>query len=182
MTDIWKNIIKTGLKYGVVGGVLSVVFYSVLHYLGNSIFDPALTLIVGLVILMFVFISAIEYRQIDKVRVFWKFMTLGVINYLIISLFISVFSLVLTEVSQRDLLENYVEERTTMMEENKANFTYGEEVYEQTLNDVRETTAIDLALDGFIKNCTVGLFSTIFISLIFHFISNKKSFKNQNPN
>gem|GEM_PF-2565622 len=176
MNLVWKYIFRTALKYGLTCSIIILVFFSVLLYSDKNIFNPALSLLAGLIVLVFILFSIIEYNQIDVVPKFWKNMSVGIINYIIVALIYFLFMMIIINLVRPELLNDYISDRIAMMDENKGGFIekFGEETYIKTLQDVKDTSPYDLALDGLIKISFIGLFSTIFISLIYLFFKTKK--------
>lgn len=183
MSAAFKNIRSSGIKYGIAGGSTIVAFLALIYYLGNSILDPSLSLVLSLVILLFVVFALIEYRQHDKETRFWKNMSIGIIIYLIIGIFSSVFVYVIVS-RDREVMQNYIDNRIEMMNENKSTFVdrFDEETFDETLEGVRKTQPHHLAIDRLMRDWMSGLFVTILISAIFHFIYNKKVFTNPKSN
>lgn len=178
MDSTVKKIRKTGLKYGISGGVVTVLFLMLVAYLGTNILDPSLTLLVSAVIALFIVFAFVEHRQLERQTRFWKNMTLGIMIYLIIGIFSAVFVFIMVVWVDQDLAPKYINDRAAMMMENKQNFIdqFDEQTFEETLDDLRQTKPHHLAIDRFMRDAFTGLFITILISAIFHFIYNRKTF------
>ena len=173
-----KYIFKTGFKYGLTGGVILVVFYLILTMLDKSVLAPGLFFLISLLIILMVFASIYEYNQLDSQSRYWKNMSVGIVCIMTVSLVYLAVMFILLNYINPAVFEDYITDRLAMMEANKKSYidTFGESQFQKIYDDVRNTSRIDLIFDGPIKIFLLGLFSTIFISLIYHFIKKKNKF------
>lgn len=169
----FKNpLIRVPLKYGLVGGALSIFLFVLLYLLGKNPlivyrgFDFSFLLLP-----IFIAFSMKEFRDRwnGKTLKFGEGMTVGFINYMTIAIVSALFTYIFLSVIDPDLLTGYIVDRSSMLMEMKSEMVdnLGEKVFEQTLGNIRESTAYIIALDDFLKKIIIGLFLTIIISVIF---------------
>ncbi len=178
-----RLIRRTGLKYGISGGIITVLFMFLIHKMGSNILDPSFSLMTVLLIVLLVIFAIAEYRQRDQEIKFWKNMTVALLIYLIIAVCSSACIYVMVKYVDPALLSNYVQDRVAMMTENKDTFIdrFGQETFELTVEKVKNTRLRHIVLDRFIRDMMGGLFVGIVISAVYHFIYNRKSFINPKP-
>lgn len=184
MTTTQKYIFRTGIKYGATGGAINIIYYLVMYWLGKNPLGPSKNIADVFIMLLFVLFGIIEYSYIDKNFRFWKYMSVGVINYLILAIISSIFILVLLNTFAPELHEQYIEDRLEMMENNKEGFIekFDVEKYKETYKEVENTKPYHLVIDDFVKKSLIGLFLVIIISFVTTIIQDNKKFKNQNLN
>ncbi len=177
MNLVRKYIIKTGVKYGITGSIIIVLFYAGLLFFDKNIFLPALLLLAGLMIILIILFSIIEYNQIDIAPKFWKYMSVGIVCNFIISLVFFFSMVIIIKLIRPELRQEYVENRTAMMMEYKQNYVekFGEAHFNLLLDDVKNTSDMALALDGPMKASFSGFFFVILFSLVFYLIRNKSN-------
>lgn len=181
MSTSKRYIFKTGIKYGLAGGVINVIYYLAMYWSGENPIGPSKNIADVFIILLFVLFGTIEYSYIDKNFRFWKYMSVGIINYLIVAIISSIFIFLLLTSFAPELHEQYIRERIEMMESNKETFIekFDIEKYEQTYEGVQHTKPIHLAIDDFVKKSLIGIFLIIIISFVSTIIQENKKFKNQ---
>ncbi len=165
-------LIAVPLKYGLAGGVLSIFMFLVLYFIDKNPlivyrgFDFSFLLIP-----IFIAFSIKEYRDRwnDRSLRFGEGMTVGFLNYLMIAILSAGFVWIFLSVIDPDLLRGYIADRSSLLSNMKGQMVeqLGEDVYQQTLAQVQQTTAYIIALDDFLKKIIIGLFLTIIISVIF---------------
>ena len=172
-----KYILKTGIKYGLTGSIIILLFYTGLIVINKNIFQPALLLLAGMIIILFVLFSIIEYNQIDRAPRFWKNMSVGMICNLIITVFFALMMIMALKFIRPELHREFVDDRVAMMQEYKQTYIekFSEEHFNLLLEDVQTTTPLALAFDGPLKTSFGGLFFVIFFSLLFYLIKNKSN-------
>ncbi len=168
-----KNpLIAVPLKYGLVGGGLSVLLFLLIYFLGKNPlivyrgFDFSFLLIP-----IFTAFSIKEFRDRwnNSTLRFGEGMTVGFFNYMAIAIVSALFIWIFLAVVDPELLAGYIVDRSSLLDEMKVQMIekFGEDVYFQTIAEVQESTAFIIALDDFLKKIIIGLFLTIIISVIF---------------
>jgi hypothetical protein len=157
------------LKYGLMGGGIVVLLFIIFYLLD---LDPLVNIkmIDMLILAIFIFFALKEFRDSHNNRElhFWQGMTGGVVNYVTIAIISSIFVLVMTVIIDPEMTTNYIEGRIQLLQENKQTLidTMDEDTFLEAVAGVENTTAIDLALDDFLKKSMIGLFLTIIIAVI----------------
>lgn len=169
---IANPLIAVPVKYGLVGGILSILVFVIIYLLGNNPliifgkFDFSFLLLP-----IFIAFSLKDFRDYwnDKSMQFWQGMTIGFINYSVIAIISAIFILLFLSFVDPNLLTEYISNRSLLIIEMKDEMikTMGQNVYETTYQEVQETTAYVLALDDFLKKIFIGLFLTIILCVIF---------------
>lgn len=167
-------ISKTGARYGLVGGVLTIVAYLTLYYLGLQPWRNLISFLLDIAIVgVFCFLPIREFRNehnSGELR-FYHGMTIGFISYLSIGFVFSIFYSVFTNWIEPSFMEVYrtvqLEEMngmkdmiTSRVDENK------EEFFQKQLESVSKITNSQLILDVFLKKLIIGLFLTPIFSII----------------
>jgi hypothetical protein len=165
-----KPFLITSLKYGLIGGALTIILFFILIFLDINPFVAYKKLDFGFLILpVFIFFSIKEFRDLRNNRQlrFWQGMTVGFFTYIFLALTSAVFILLALSFYPQ-VLDQYIIDRSLMVENNKSQIveTLGEEVYYQTYQDLQQISPFVLALDDFLKKIFAGLFITIIISVI----------------
>ncbi len=165
-----KNLlIRVGLMYGAIGGVVVIILILGLHFMGRN---PLLDIrIVDVVILaVFLVFSMREFRERYNSGAlhYWQGVSIGMITYVVTALISAAFILVFVEFIKPDVLQDYVGNRLELLDQNKQQLidTINAEAYEKAVDGVKKTTASDLALDDLLKKSFIGLFLTIIIAVI----------------
>lgn len=169
--SIKSPLLAVPIKYGLVGGILSVLIFSIIYVLGKNPliiyrdFDFSFLLLP-----IFIAFSIKEFRDNwnNRSLKFGEGMTVGFINYLIVATISGVFIFIFLNI-ESFMLAEYISDRSLLIMNIKDDMikTMGQEVYQQTYNDLQDTTAYVIALDDFLKKIFIGLFLTIIISIIF---------------
>lgn len=162
-------ILVVGLRYGLVGGVLTVVLFFAVTFFGenplivNKWFDyflvPAL-----------VFAGVREFRIYYNARTlqFWQGASVGFIVYVTTALIFAVVIGVYLSTYGQPWVADYVRSRVALVEENRADFSedLGEETYRRVRAEVQATTTIDLILDDAFRKLMIGVFVTLIIATV----------------
>lgn len=170
--NIKNPLVTVPLKYGLVGGLLSVILFICLYFVGKNPlviyrdFDFSFLLLP-----IFIAFSVKEFRDRwnDKSLKFGEGMTVGFLNYIIIAIISAIFIWIFLSSIDPELLKGYISDRSSFLIAMKGQMIekFGEDVYLKTLADIQESTAFVIALDDFLKKIIIGLFLTIIISVIF---------------
>lgn len=167
-----SQLYKVPLKYGLAGGVLSILIFLVLYWSNIYPLEVGTYIINGIVIVIMLFFSIKElrdYKYEGKLE-YWQGISAGMVCVLVIcflsSLFLIIFikyvdSEILVQ-HQQYMMENIVENKESLIE------NHGVETYEQVLSQSKETVSPwTIALDDFIKKGVIGLFFSTIIALSF---------------
>ena len=166
---IKSPLIRVGLLYGVLGGAVAMILVLGLHFMDrNPLIDIR---IVDVVILaVFLVFSMREFRDRYNYGAlhYWQGISIGMITYFLTALISALFILVFIRFIDPDILQQYIDNRLTLLEQNKQQLieTINEQAYSKAVTGVKETTAFDLALDDLLKKSFIGLFLTIIIAVI----------------
>lgn len=156
-------------KYGMVGGILSIILFLVLYWAGIN------PLIKGIFfsfffIPIFIFFSVKEFKKYYNAGFlhFWQGMSIGFITYMIIALVSATFIWIYLDSINTELLREYITDRVGLMDSSRENLVeqLGKDSFEQALSAVKLTTALDMALDDFIRKVAIGFFITTVISVV----------------
>lgn len=160
---------KVALKYGLVGGALTIISVLVLSTFEDNPIMKA-RFLDFLIIPIFIFFSLKEFRDYVNRRIlhFWQGFVLGLVCYLMISLISASFIFTYTKYLNQSVFRSYVEQRVDYLEENEEGLKeeMGEQVYKDTLSSVRNISPLDIALDDLIKKSAIGTLITIIIAVI----------------
>lgn len=166
-----KNpILKTGAKFGIIGGFLAAILFIILYVLDQNPLLTTKKIPFGIILLpLLVFFSIKEFRDYfngGELR-FWQGLVTGFVNYLIIALISSVFIFVFLSYYDQELLQELINFNILNFERNKAGFieTFDEDTYEKVLADIRKTTVYHIALDDFARKMLIGFIATFIISI-----------------
>jgi len=169
MIKIQNPLIAVPLKFGLIGGSLSILMFLITYWVGKN---PLIDLkFFDLIILpIFLFFTMKEYRDFRNrgFLQFWQGMTVGVLNYLIIALLSAFFIFLFLNFIDNQLVDLYISDRIEIIDLKKEEMIsqMGEETYNKSRNDVLNTSAFILAFDDFLKKCLIGLTLTIPIAVI----------------
>jgi hypothetical protein len=165
---IEKPLFAVPIKFGSFAGVMSVITFLMLYFLDFNPFVESRMMDVVL-IPIFLFFSIKDFRDLRNGRIlhYWQGMTVGVITYLLMGLISFAFILIFVEMEPQALTD-YINNRLALMEGSKAQFfeQLGEDTYNTAIIDLSKTSALDLAIDDFLKKSIIGLMLTIMISVI----------------
>ncbi len=167
-------ISKLGARYGLVGGILTVVAYLTLYYMGLQPWRNLISFLLDIVIVgLFCFLPIREFRadhNNGELR-FYHGMTIGFVSYLTVGFVFSMFYAIFTNWIEPSFMEVYrsvqLEEMkgmkdmiTSRVDENKEQF------FQEQLDAVSTITNSQLILDVFLKKLIIGLFLTPIFSII----------------
>lgn len=164
------------IKYGLVGGLLSIILFFVLLALG---FNPLIngSFFGFFFIPIFIFFALKEFKKhhSEDTLHFWQGMTLGFATYLLLALISAVFIWVYLAFFNHELLISYIESRVTLIQDSKEGLVeqLGEETYASSIRNIRLANEFDLALDDFLRKILAGFFITTIISVVMR--QNKQS-------
>jgi len=164
-----NRLVSVPLKYGAIGGGLVILLDMVFYFLGkNPLLEIKLVDIPLLAIFIFFCLKEFRDRYNNRELHFWQGVTAGLITYISIALISALFILLLTVIIDPGITTNYIESRIELLNENKQTLveSINEQAYIDALAGVKETTALDLAFDDFLKKTIIGLFLTIIIAVI----------------
>lgn len=157
------------LKYGLVGAALSIALFFVLLLLDeNPLINGALFSFFFIPI--FVFFAIKEFKKYYSAGTlhFWQGMTIGFGTYMILGLVSALFIWLYLQAIDPQLLLEYIADRVALMDGSKENLIdrLGQDTYETSLANVQGATALDLALDDFLRKIFAGFFITTIISVV----------------
>lgn len=167
--QIKKPIIIVPLKFGLIGGLLYIILFFVLHFL---VLDPLSNALVPAMVLMalFIFFSIKEFKVYYNQRKlhYWQGMTIGFINYFLFALVSFIFILLFTSIIEPEAVSDNIHHRMEMLESNKENYIekIGSEGYQDMRDELQKTTGLGLAFGDLLLKIIIGLFLTIIFSLI----------------
>ncbi len=171
MSLFTKPLSKIAIKYGVIGGLISILLLLVLYYTGKNPFLYTRKIPFGIVLIpLFLFFAIKEYRDFKNNHTlhFWQGLLLGFVCYLIIALISAGFTRIFLSYHP-EMLQEIMEVGIQAIEDNKEETikNLGEATYKELLNNVStNTTAYVIALEDFILKMFLGFFVTIIISLV----------------
>lgn len=165
-----QPIYAVPLKFGLVGGAMSVLLFAGIYFFGKNPLIVYRQFDFGFLLLpLFLFFSIREFRDFGnngELR-FWQGMTVGFLTYMIIAFISALFVWAFITFVDDQLLAGYIGDRlrliTMMKEEMIAQM--GEAIYDRTYMEVQGITAVEVAVDEFLKKIFIGLFLTILISV-----------------
>ncbi len=167
---IKSSLTKVALKYGLIGSLIPVLLFTVLHLLGKN---PLLitkqipfSLLLIPVLIFFCVKEFRDYRNSGELR-FWQGLYLGFVNYILIALISAVFVWMFINYYKPEILEEFIDFNMLNFQEEKAGIVeqFDEDTYERLQIDIRGTTAYHIGLDEFIRNVLIGFFSTFIVSM-----------------
>ncbi|EMR04576.1 DUF4199 domain-containing protein [Cesiribacter andamanensis] len=165
-----KPLFTTGLKYGLAGGGISIGLFLSLWLLKENPLD-SLRLFDFILIPLFVFFTLKEVRDYHyRGRLhYWQGMTAGFVCYASLAAVSAIFIYIFLSFADTDLLMRHQNENLAVLMEDPEKWIgqVGKQAYEQALEEVRNLTAADLALDDFLKKTLIGLFITGIITLFY---------------
>ena len=160
---------KVSLKYGLAGGIFSILLFVVLWLIGknplvtNRIYD-------FLLIPLFIFFSVKEFRDVRNGGElhFWQGIAAGVLTFTVMAFISGLFIWLFLEFANSGLLQDYIDTRISMINDNKEALIekLGEPTVVQSLNDLPATSSFQLGEDDFLKKVFIGSFFTAIIALV----------------
>ena len=167
---VLKNrLVSVSLRYGVIGGAIIIFLFLLFYFLNrNPLLEIKYIDLPLLGIFIFFALKEFKVRYQDGELRFWQGITGGMITYLTIAVISGLFILVLLNLIDPGITESYIESRVALLVENKQTLieSINEQAYIDAMEGVQSTTAVDLALDDFLKKSIIGLFLTIIIAVI----------------
>ena len=167
-----KNpLVGVPLKFGFMGGVLSIGLFLTLHLIGENPLILTKRLPFAFILVpLFIFFSVKEFRDFKNGGTlhFWQGIIIGFVNYTIIALISSLFIWVFLERFHPETLTEFIQSSLLLIEKNKENTikAYGLEIYENLLAEIENTTAYIIAVDDIVRKWLIGFFFTIVLSVI----------------
>ncbi|WP_422354873.1 DUF4199 domain-containing protein [Roseivirga pacifica] len=167
------NIRKVAVKYGLVGGLMSVLAFAVFYALGHQPWRNLISFILDAVIIgMFCFLAIREFKVSyngSELR-FYHGMTIGFIVYLLIGFVFSLFFAGFINWIVPDFLAEYIQiaiedlnlRKDMLLEQVDKN---PEAFFQDQVEGIRQITRSQLVLDVFLKRVLIGLFVTPIISV-----------------
>jgi len=165
-----KPLFKIPFRYGIIGGALGCVVMVALYSMGRHPFLlPVFVDFRVAIFAVFIFFSLKEVRDYyqNGILFFWQGMIGSYVFIFTSALIGSIFTWCLVQWNA-GFLPSYIEKLQQQMLGYKKEIveSVGAEAYQQQLDKLPHTTALDLAGDYFLKSMIIGLFLTIIISVI----------------
>lgn len=170
MSLFTKPLTNVAIKYGLVGGLISILLLLALFYTGKNPFLYTRKVPFGIVLIpLFIFFAIKEFRDFKNNRTlhFWQGLILGFACYLIIALISGGFTWLFLGYHP-EMLQDIIDTGLQMIEQNKeeAIKTFGKATPEELINTTKNTTAYVIALEDFILKMLLGFVATLIISLV----------------
>jgi len=165
-----KQIIKAGLRYGLLGAAASILLFCVLYWLGDNPLMQGYYF--GFIILpLFMYFALREFRDSRNGGIlhFWQGVGVGLMLLVAIILVPALFQAFFLAVLDKGLFERHVQETVQLFMEEKENLVeiYGQQGYEEQLLRIKNTSIFGVVINGVIKLLIVWLFVTGLFSIIF---------------
>lgn len=167
-----SQLVKVPLKYGIVGGILSMLVFLVLYWSGDYPLVESSYIINGVIILLMLFFAVKELRDYhyDGKLLYWQGMTAGFVCVLVICLLSALFVVIFISYIDEHILiqhQSYIQDKLTDHPEEWIE-RHGEEIYQQVIAQNRQLLSpLEIAVDDFLKKGVVGLFISTVIALLF---------------
>ncbi len=171
MSLFTKPLTKIAIKYGIIGGLISVLLLLVLFYTGKNPFLYTRKVPFGIVLVpLFIFFAIKEFRDFKNNYTlhFWQGLILGFVCYLIIALISAGFTRIFLSYHP-EMLQDIMKVGIQAIKDNKEETikNLGEATHIELLNTIStNTTAYVIALEDFILKMFLGFFATLIISLV----------------
>ena len=165
-----NDLLRVGVRYGAVAGVLSTILLIILYYSGRNpmLIAPFLDFRV-ILFAIFIFFSLKEFRDAHQggLLYFWQGL-FGSFIVVMVSNVISSLDLFAFGTWEEGFVGSYVQGMTDYLktfppEEVKR---IGEEIYERNLKDLPSTNMATLAQTHFAQGMLIGFFISIILSVI----------------
>lgn len=156
------------LRNAAIGSTLAVLMFITLYFLEkNPLVNTKFFNL--LLLLIFLVFTLKEFKEQHAVLKFWQGMSLGFLFYFPFALVSGAAVYIAVASADPGLLSGYVDQRIAELELSRERIveTIDLRAFEETLESIRGTTPLQLALDDFLKNTIAGLFITILVSVIF---------------
>ena len=181
----WFNSIspmwRVPIKFGLVGAILSIILMIALYSTGRHplVLPPYLDSRI-IIFLIFIYFAVREFKEIynEGYLHLWQGLLVGSVVYVTVGLVGAVFIVLYTNYDA-NFLSLYIDLTADGMEAAKAELVFGdqkvkmsEEEFMNHLASLKTTTAINLAVDYFIKSCIIGFFVPLLYSVFFRKVPN----------
>ncbi len=162
--------LSTGLKYGITGSVLAIVFFLVMWLLKEN--PLSMLRIFDFVLLpIFIFFTLKEYRdyRLGGKLTYSQGMTVSFVCYTSLALISALFIFIFLSYADTGLLIKHQQENLAVLTDDPQKWIedLGQQTYEKAIAEVKRIIAMDLALDDLLKKMLIGLFFTGIITLFF---------------
>jgi hypothetical protein len=161
-------MLKVSLKYGISGGVLSVLLFAILYLLDQNPLVNAKKIDIPL-FLIFILFSVKEFRDAkdDNRLTIWEGFLCGGMTFLTMALISSLFMLVFLKINDA-MVTDYVDNSIEYLNENKERFLEKRDIqsFNEVITNLKSTSIVDLAVDDFLKKSRIGIFLTIIVSVV----------------
>ena len=167
-----KELVLTAVKYGVVGGILIISPFLMLHFMDLKPLINLNTLILeGMLMFIFIYLGTREFRDNHNQGIlkFWQGMTSGFLIYLIMTLIFLIFLWMFIYYMVPDYLESYKLGAAEYLDDSLEKITdeAEKEILLQQKENIDNTSRGDLLLDGIFRKLILGLIitpiSTVFL-------------------
>jgi hypothetical protein len=165
-----KPLLTTGLKYGAAGGVIAIGLFLALWLMNENPLD-SLRMFDFILIPLFVFFTLKEVRDYHYQGrlLYWQGMTAGFVCYISLAAVSAIFIYIFLSFADTALLIRHQQENLAVLMDDPQKWIeqVGQQAYTKALEEIKELTALDLALDDFLKKVLIGLFITGIITLFY---------------
>ncbi len=165
-----KPIVKVPLRFGIYGGILAGIIMIALFYMDRHPFLIAPFYDFRILLFsVFIFFGGKEFRDFHQAGelYFWQAMAMGIVCYMSLGLVGSTI-LVLFGNIEPAFVTDYIHMAVEQLQSDEEAMVaaVGKEAYENALNQLPQTTIMDMAGDYMIKSMVIGFFLTIIISVV----------------
>lgn len=163
-----QQILKSGLRYGLVGGGIAIAIFLVFYFLKA---DPigSIRFFDFVLIPIFVFFAIKELRdyRLGGRMAYWQGMSVGFVVYGLIALMSALFIYVFLAWVSPETFGTYQQENLKVLTEEPQKWIdeIGKEPYEKAVDDMSRLSVGEVAVDDLLKKLVIGLFLTSFISI-----------------
>lgn len=168
---IKSKLIQVAIKFGLIGGLMSIIGLLVLFYIGKHPFlqNPFLDTrwpLFGL----FIFFSIKIFRDENGGTLhFWQGLVVGFLVYFIMIQISAAFIAIFGSIESTQFLSSYISGAIEHINTNKEALlesNINEETLTEILQILPNTTANTLAFDYFLKSMPMGLILTLLLSVV----------------
>lgn len=165
-----RTITTTGLKYGLAGGAISIILFLALWGLEEKPLDSLRMFDFILIPLFFYFTlkELRDYKQGGHLQ-YWQGMTVGIVYYTTLAFISALFIFIFISFADTTLLVQHKQDNLLVLTEDPQKWIgqVGKQAYDKAIAEIQHLTALDVALDDFLKKLLIGLFFTGIITLFF---------------
>jgi hypothetical protein len=176
-----QHILRAGLRYGLVGGLIAVGIFLLLFALdGDPIGTARFFDFILLPLFIFFAIKELrDYRQRGYMA-YWQGMTVGFLTYLLIALLSALFLYFFLQFASQETFLGYQQENIKLLTDDPQKWIseIGEGSYRKAVRNMEQLSIVEVAFDDFLKKLLIGLFLTSFISI---FLKRTPNENNLNP-